>query len=108
MYTFDKIPSLSCICTLWMAPNENLQIQKSFMKSITSIWNVLNWWRIRNITLEEKLVIFKTLALSTIVYLPLITSFSKQFIEEMQKNKNKNKHVYLEQLGSQNQTWNSV
>ena len=40
----------------------------------------------RNITLEGKIIIFKTLALSKIVYLTLITSFSKQLFEEMQRN----------------------
>ena len=47
--------------------------------------NVLNLWRMRNITLQGKIIIFKTLALSKIVYLTLITSFSKQLIEEIQK-----------------------
>ena len=47
--------------------------------------NVLNLWRMRNITLERKIIIFKTLALSKIVYLTLITSFSKQLIEEIQR-----------------------
>ena len=55
------------------------------MKSITNIENVLNLWRMRNYTLEGKIVIFKTLTLSEIVYLTLITSFSKQLIERMQK-----------------------
>ena len=47
--------------------------------------NVLNLWRMRNITLEGKIIIFKTLALSKILYLTLITSFSKQLIEEIQR-----------------------
>ena len=55
------------------------------MKSITNIENILNLWRMRNYTLEGKIVIFKTLTLSKIVYLTLITSFSKQLIERMQK-----------------------
>ena len=38
-----------------------------------------------NIALEEKIIIFKTLALFKIAYLTLITSFSKQLIEETQK-----------------------
>ena len=47
--------------------------------------NVLNIWRMRNITLEGIIIIFKTLALSKIVYLKLITSFSEQLIEEIQR-----------------------
>ena len=48
----------------------------------------LNLQRIRNITLEVKIIIFKTLALSRIVYLTVIASISKQLIEEIQKIKN--------------------
>ena len=47
--------------------------------------NVLNLWRMRNITLERKIIIFKTLALSKIVYSTLITLFSKQLIEKIQR-----------------------
>ena len=65
--------------------NQKLKIQKNFVKSITNMQNVLNLWRMRNITLEGKIIIFKTLALSKIVYLTLITSFSKQLIEEIQR-----------------------
>ena len=39
----------------------------------------------RNITLEGKIIIFKLLALSKIVFLTLTTSFSKQINEEIQK-----------------------
>ena len=37
----------------------------------------------KNISLELKIIIFKTLALSKIVNLTLITSYSKQLIEEI-------------------------
>ena len=58
----------------------------------------------RNIALKAKIIIFKTFALSQIVYLTLIASFSKQLIEEIQKIQNafiwnnltrKNKHETL-------------
>ena len=65
--------------------NQKLKTQKNFVKSITNMQNVLNLWRMRNITLEGKIIIFKTLALSKIVYLTLITSFSEQLIEEIQR-----------------------
>ena len=58
--------------------NQNLQIRKNFLKSITNMQNVLNLWRLRKTILEGKVIIFKTLALSKIVYLTLITSFSEQ------------------------------
>ena len=52
------------------------------MESITNMQNV---WRMRNITLEGKIITFKTLALSKIAYLTLITSFSKQLFQEIQR-----------------------
>ena len=55
------------------------------MKIITNMKNVLNLWRMRNITLVRKIIIFKTLALSKIVHLILATSFSKHLIEKRQK-----------------------
>ena len=44
--------------------------------------NLLNLWGTRNTTLEGKIIIFKTLALSK---MELITSVSKYLIEEIQK-----------------------
>ena len=65
--------------------NRKLQIQKKFLKSIINIQNILNSWKMRNITLDGEIIIFKTLALYKTVYLILTTSFSKEFIEEIQK-----------------------
>ena len=65
--------------------NQKLQIQKNFVKSNTNMQNVLNFRRMRNITLEGKIIIFKTQALPKIVYLTLMTSFSKDSIEKIQK-----------------------
>lgn len=38
-----------------------------------------------NITLEGEIIIFKTLVMSKIVYVPLITSLSKHSIEKIGK-----------------------
>ena len=55
------------------------------MKSISNVQNVLNIWRMKKITLKGKIIIFKILALSKTVYPTLITSFSEQLIEEIQR-----------------------
>ena len=47
--------------------------------------NILNLWKMRNISLKGKIIILKTSAPSKIVYLTLIISFSEQLIEEIQK-----------------------
>ena len=51
--------------------NQKLQTQKNFVKSITNMQNALNLWRIRNITLKWKIIIFKTLAFSKTLDLTL-------------------------------------
>ena len=53
--------------------------------SKASLQNILKLWRIRNITLEGKIIIFKILTLSKIVHLTLVASFSKHLIEDIQK-----------------------
>ena len=54
--------------------NQKLQMQNNFVKSITNMQNVSKLWRMRNIALEGEIIIFKTLALSKIVYLRLTRS----------------------------------
>ena len=80
---FDLLAETITIFGVHFSYNQKLQTQKHFVKSITNMQNILNLWR--NFTQEGKVKIFKTLALSETVYLTLITSFSKQLIEEMQK-----------------------
>ena len=61
--------------------NQNLQTQRKFEKSISNMKNILKLWRMRNITFEGKIIIFKILALSEIVNLILITLLLKQLIK---------------------------
>ena len=39
--------------------NKKLKEEKNFFKSLTDIQRVLKIWKMRNLTLEEKIVIFK-------------------------------------------------
>ena len=49
-------------------------MKKKILDSITKIQNVLKVWRMRRLTLEGKIIVFKTLAISKIVFLSLISS----------------------------------
>ena len=44
-------------------------------------------WKIKNFELEGKIVIFKTIATSKIVFQLLIKTFSKQSVNEFKKHK---------------------
>ena len=59
-------------------------MEKKFLTAISNIQNVLKIWRMRNITLEVKIIVFKTLTLSKIVYLCLTSVVPKQIIEEIE------------------------
>ena len=43
--------------------------EKNFLNSITKIQNALKVWQMRHLTLEGKIIVFKTLAISKIVFL---------------------------------------
>ena len=53
--------------------NEKLKDEKNFYTTVTYIQRVLEIWKMRNLTLEWKIVIFKTLVISKIVFQSLIT-----------------------------------
>ena len=51
--------------------------------TVKNICNVIKLWRIRHLSLEGKITIFKSLVLSKIVYLALLTIVPKIIIEEL-------------------------
>ena len=61
---------------------------KIFLDRITKIQNVLKVWRIRRLTLQRKIIAFKTLASSEIVFLSLKPKVSSESISELERIKN--------------------
>lgn len=55
-------------------------------------------WKIKNFELEAKIVIFKTMTTSKIIFQLLIKTFSKHSVNEFKKN---TKEIFLEKLYSQ-------
>ena len=49
--------------------NKSKQDEKNFLQTISKIQNILKIWRMRSLTLEGKIIVFKTLAISKIVSL---------------------------------------
>ena len=69
--------------------NEKLQNELNFCTMIRNICNVIKLWLMRHLSLEEKMTIFKSLAISKIVYLALLTIIPKNFIFELKEIQNK-------------------
>ena len=63
-------------------------MQKNFLTAISSIQSVLKIWRMRNLTLEGKIIVFETLALSKIFHL-CFTSVVPKHIEEIENKQKK-------------------
>ena len=52
--------------------NSRIKEEHNFLKIVSNVQSVLNLWRYRNITLEGRIVVFKSLALSKIIFQALI------------------------------------
>ena len=71
------------ILSVHLSHNEKLQIELNFCTTIKNISNVIKLWRMRHLSLEGKITIFKSLAISKIVYLALFTIVPKNVIFEL-------------------------
>ena len=59
--------------------------QKNYCQTITNIHGILKLWRMRNLSIEGKIVVFKTLAISKLVYLALLTVTPNHIADEVAK-----------------------
>ena len=62
-----------------------LKVQNNFLDTVKTIQQVLRFWSCRMLSLEEGIIILKTLAISEIAYLTYLTSIPNSLIEELQK-----------------------
>ena len=53
---------------------KKLKDSKHFCDMVKNIYNLIQLWRMRHLSLEGKVTIFKSLALSQILYLALLNS----------------------------------
>ena len=65
--------------------NEKLKEERNIYTTVTNIQRVLKIWKMRNLTLEGKIVIFKTLAISKIVFQSMITPFPRHIGSELER-----------------------
>ena len=74
--------------------NKQLENEENFKKYIAKIENVLKLWRARNLSLEGKITVFKSLALSKITHLALVKTMPPSIIDQL----NKTEEFYLERV----------
>ena len=61
--------------------NKNLEQVKNFCEYIVKTENILKLWRMRQLTLEGKITVFKSLAVSKVIHLLLITKLHNNTID---------------------------
>ena len=64
---------------------KKLENEKNFLNHIIKLQNVLNMWRMRNVSLLGEISFFKTLAFSKIIHLTLVTSVPSSTIDLLNK-----------------------
>ena len=68
--------------------NKELKLERNFIGTVRKIEKLLGIWRQRSLTLEGKIVIFKTLAISKIVYISYLSETPNIIIENLEKLQN--------------------
>ena len=63
--------------------NKKLEHELNFQSHIVKIESVLRPWRMRNVTAERKVLVFKSLAISKIVHLSLLTTVPQAVINQL-------------------------
>ena len=65
--------------------NKNLEQDKNFCEHIVKIENILKLWRMRQLTLKGRIMVFKSLAVYKIIHLLLITKLHSNTIDLLYK-----------------------
>ena len=59
--------------------------KKNYCQAITNIHGILKPWKVRNLSIEGKIVIFKTLTISRLIYLALLAVITNHITDEVTK-----------------------
>ena len=65
--------------------NKKLETKENFIRYVRKIEKVLKLWRMKNLTVEGKITIFKPSAIYKIMHLSLVTTIPSEIINELNK-----------------------
>ena len=80
MKCIDLTDGKKKILGIYFSHNKKLEQEKNFLNHIVKIQNILKLWKIRNLIIEEIIVVFKSLAISILIQLALVTETSTSTI----------------------------
>ena len=70
---------------IYFSYNKKLEQEKNFLNHIVKIQNILKLWKLRNLTIERRIVVFKSLEISKSIYLALVTEIRTTTINLLTK-----------------------
>ena len=85
MHRFNKKFSKNLIFRIHFSYNKKIEKEENFIKLIKKIETILKIWKTRNLTVQGKITIFKTLAISKVIHLALVTNVSHVIIDQLNK-----------------------
>ena len=63
MECIDLTDDVIKILGIYFSCNKKLEQEKNFLNHIVKIQNILKLWKLRNLTIEGRIVVFKSLAI---------------------------------------------
>ena len=66
------------ILGIYFSYNKKLEQEKNFFNHIVKIQNILKLWKLRNLSIEGRIIAFKSLAISKLTHLALVTEILHQ------------------------------
>ena len=73
MECIDLTSNVIKILGIYFSYNKKLEQEKTFFNHIAKIQNILKLWKLRNLSIEGRIVVFKSLAISKLTHLALVT-----------------------------------
>ena len=81
----DLTKNLVKILGIHFCYNKKIENEENFIKLNKKIENVIKIWKTRNLTVQSKITIFKTLAIPKVIHLALVTNFPHVIIDQLNK-----------------------
>ena len=74
MDCIDLAKDVTKIFGIYFSYKKKLEQEKHFLNHIVKIQNILKFWKLRNLTIEGRIIVFiKSLAISKLINLALVT-----------------------------------
>ena len=61
------------ILRIYFSYNKKLEQEKNFLNHIVKVQKILKLWKLRNLTIDGRIIVFKFLAISKLIHLALVT-----------------------------------